>query len=98
MKKSIITVIISMLAFCNLAIANNAKVVLDGIKVNGIAMQNLNSESMVFAEQDKIEIIYHLQTEIEEKTPFRFLTTLKYQDQEYSSPTNTTSKLYSDLK
>lgn len=87
-----------MLAFSNLAIANNAKVVLDGIKVNGIAMQNLNSESLVFAEQDNIEIMYHLKTEISEKSPFRFLTTLKYQDQEYSSPTNTTSKIFSDLK
>lgn len=98
MKKYIITVIISMLAVCNLAAANNAKVVLDGIKANGIALESLNSESLVFAEQDNIEIIYHLQTDIEDKTPFRFLTTLKYQDQEYSSPTNTTSKLFSDLK
>lgn len=98
MKKYLIIVIISMLVAYNSALANNAKVVLDGIKVNGIALESLNSESLVFAEQDNIEIIYHLQTDIEDKTPFRFLTTLKYQDQEYSSPTNTTSKLFSDLK
>ena len=98
MKKYVIIIVISMLNLFSIAFANNAKVVLDGIKVNGIALQDINSESLVFAEQDNIEIIYHLQTEIEEKAPFRFLTTLKYQDQEYSTPTNITSKFYSNLK
>ncbi len=98
MKNKIVIIVIVLFAMLNSALASNARVVLDAIKVNGVSMQKLDSESLVFAENNNIEIQYHLATETEEKTPFRFLTTLKYQEQEYSRPTNITSIYYSDLK
>lgn len=98
MKNKIVVIVIALFALLNSALANNARVVLDAVKVNGTPMERLDSENLVFSEKDNIEIMYHLVAEVEDKTPFRFLTTLKYQEQEYSRPTNTTSMFYSDLK
>ncbi len=98
MKKYIIWILSTLLLSLNFLYAESASVILDKIVVNGKDHKNLDPSSFIFGTKDKIEIFYHLKSDAEQKVPFRFMVSLKFQDQEYNQPTNTKSIIYSNLQ
>ncbi len=71
------------------------KVVLDKVEINKTEAKDL--DYIVISANDEIEFFYHLEIETDDKSPFRFVNVLKFKDQEYTKPTNTTSIKYSNL-
>lgn len=98
MSKRLILIFVVFALLSGNLFGAGAGVILDKITVNGVNHPNLNPESFVFGTSDKIEIFYHLNDDSKSKVPFRFIVDLKFQDQNYSQPTNTKSIIYSNLQ
>jgi signal transduction histidine kinase len=81
-----------------LAQDESVRVVLVKLTANGKVIVAGDNGYYLIKESDRIEFFYHLNNTGSEKIPFRFLTNLKFGDQEYPKPTNNSSIDYSGLK